>query len=76
MANDVTGSADDATTEQVASWFGHIVGVARAVEPQARIFCLEITPTLARWKAWPTIQAVKPLDHLSRQRGADGVLRG
>jgi len=58
VANDVTGGALDATPEQVAGWFGHLVEVARAVEPDARVFCIEITPTRARWEAWPKIRAV------------------
>ncbi len=58
VANDVTGAPADATPEQVAGWFGYIVEVARAVQPQAVIFCLEITPTPARWAAWPKIREV------------------
>jgi hypothetical protein len=57
-ANDVTGAPDDARPEQVAAWFGHLVEVARAAQPEAPIFCLEITPTPARWAAWPKIQEV------------------
>ncbi len=58
VANDVTGSPDDARPEEVAGWFGHIVEVARTVQPEAVIFCLEITPTPARWAAWPKIREV------------------
>ena len=57
-ANDVTGGPDDARPEQVAVWLGHIVEVARAAQPEAAIFCLEITPTPARWAAWPKIREV------------------
>jgi hypothetical protein len=57
-ANDVTGGSDDATPEQVAGWFGLIVDVARDVQPDAQIFCLEITPTPSRWAAWPKIRQV------------------
>lgn len=58
VANDVTGGPDDATPEQVAGWFGYIVEVARSVQPEAAVFCLEITPTPARWAAWPKIREV------------------
>ena len=55
-ANDVTGGPDDARPELVAAWLGHILEVARAAQPEAAIFCLEITPTPARWAAWPKIR--------------------
>lgn len=58
VANDVTGSPEDAQPEQVVTWFGHIVEVAQSAQPEAAIFCLEITPTAARWAAGPKIQAV------------------
>jgi hypothetical protein len=58
VANDVTGGADDPTADQVAGWFGHIVDVARARQPDVPIFCLEITPTPSRWAAWPKIREV------------------
>jgi hypothetical protein len=58
VANDVTGSPTDATPDQVAGWFGYIVEVARSVQPEAAVFCLEITPTPARWAAWPKIREV------------------
>ncbi len=57
-ANDVTGKPDDPAPEQVAGWFGHIVEIARATHPDALIFCLAITPTPARWDAWPKIRKV------------------
>jgi hypothetical protein len=58
VANDVTGGAGDATPEQVAEWFTHIIEVSRAAQPTAPIFCLEITPTQSRWSAWPRIREV------------------
>jgi hypothetical protein len=57
-ANDVTGGSQDATPEHVAGWFAHIIKVAQATQPHALIFCLEITPTPARWAAWPKIREV------------------
>jgi len=58
VANDVSGEADDATPEQVLAWFHHIVAVARAHQPDAPIFCIEITPTRSRWPLWPRTSAV------------------
>jgi hypothetical protein len=58
VGNDVKGVKEDATPEQVAGWFGHVVDVAREAQPEAAIFCLEIFPTLSRWEAWPQIREV------------------
>jgi lysophospholipase L1-like esterase len=57
-ANDVTGKPDDPGPEQVAGWFGHVVETTRATHPDALIFCLAVTPTPARWDAWPRIREV------------------
>jgi hypothetical protein len=56
VANDVTGTAEDSTPEQVAGWFGHIIEVTRAAQPNAAIFCIAVTPSPARWEAWPMIR--------------------
>jgi hypothetical protein len=58
VANDVTGGPEDATPEEVADWFTHIIEVTRKAQPEAAIFCVEITPTESRWKAWPAIREV------------------
>jgi hypothetical protein len=58
VANDVSGGTDDVTPEQVAEWFMQIIEVTREAQPAAQIFCLEITPTPSRWRAWPRIREV------------------
>ena len=58
VSNDVTGSPEDASPDAVAGWFAYVVDVARECQPDAAIFCLEVTPTPARWAAWPKIREV------------------
>lgn len=58
VGNDVSGKPEDATPEEVAGWFGYIAEVARALQPDAFVFCIEITPTSSRWEAWPKIREV------------------
>lgn len=58
VGNDVRGTDEDAAPEDVAGWFGHVVDVAREAQPGAAVFCLEVFPTPARWKAWPRIREV------------------
>jgi hypothetical protein len=58
VGNDVTGKDTDATPEQVADWFRQIAKGAHSHQPEAAVFCIEITPTESRWPAWPAIQQV------------------
>jgi hypothetical protein len=58
VANDVTGSDEDATPEQVTTWFNHFVGTAQDIAPAVPIFWIAVTPTPARWDAWPKIRQV------------------
>ncbi len=58
VGNDVTGKETDATSKQVVDWFLQVAADARAHQPAAEVFCVEITPTPSRWTAWPKIQEV------------------
>lgn len=58
VANDVSGSPEDHTPQQVVSWLRSIVEVSRTHRPEAPIFVIEITPTARRWEVWPQAQAV------------------
>lgn len=58
VANDVSGSPNDHTPQQVVGWLRSIVEVSQAHRPEAPIFVIEITPTARRWEAWPQTQAV------------------
>ncbi len=56
VGNDVSGKETDATPDQVAGWFQRVVAVSRAHNSEAPVFCIGVTPTMSRWKAWPRIQ--------------------
>ncbi len=58
VGNDVTGKEDDPEPAQVAEWFRQVAAAARARQPQADVFCVEITPTPKRWEAQPEIDKV------------------
>lgn len=49
--NDVVGKEDDPEPSQVAAWFRLVADAARAHQPEAAVFCVEITPTPKRWEA-------------------------
>ena len=58
VANDVTGSKDDLSTEAVIKLVASITGTIREKLPTTPICFIEITPSLKRWSAWPKIRAV------------------
>ena len=53
VANDVSGSPQDHTPEEVEKLVRYIIDVSKDHQPGAPIFLIEITPTLSRWKVWP-----------------------
>jgi hypothetical protein len=58
VGNDVTGLESDPTPEQVASWFKIVAEAALKQQPEAKVFCVGITPTPKRWQAHPKIMQV------------------
>ncbi|HEX3006748.1 MAG TPA: GDSL-type esterase/lipase family protein [Bacteroidales bacterium] len=56
VANDITGSDEDKTPQEIAIIFNHIVKTIRKKLPEIPIFYVEVTPTESRWKVWPRIQ--------------------
>ncbi|HLO57789.1 MAG TPA: GDSL-type esterase/lipase family protein [Bacteroidales bacterium] len=52
VANDITGSADDKTPQQVADLFSQVLQIIRKSHPKTPVFWIEITPTPSRWKVW------------------------
>ncbi len=58
VANDVTGRDDDPEAGQVAQWFRMVAEVALRHQPEAMVFCVEVTPTPSRWHAWHAIREV------------------
>lgn len=58
VGNDVTGKETDATVAQVVDWWKRVAAAIHAKQPEAEVFCVEITPTPSRWGAWDKIQEV------------------
>ncbi len=58
VGNDVTGSKDDRTPEEVRDLVQYILAAIHRHEPQAKVFIVEITPTPKRFAAWPQIRQV------------------
>lgn len=56
VGNDITGSDQDKTPQEVAGLFRYIVKTIRKKMPETPIFYIEITPTESRWKVWNKIQ--------------------
>lgn len=56
VGNDVSGSDDDHSPQQVTDWLRSIIDVSRTHQPGADIFVVEITPSDSRYDAWPKIR--------------------
>ena len=56
VANDIIGSDQDKSPEEVAELFRNIVKTIRKKLPETPVFYIEVTPTESRWKVWPKIQ--------------------
>lgn len=68
VANDITGSQQDKTPEQVVRLCQYIVTTVHNKYPSAPVFWIEITPTPSRWKVWPKInEANKRIKELSKK---------
>jgi lysophospholipase L1-like esterase len=61
VANDITGSDQDKSPQEVASLFRNVLKTIRKSHPETTVFWIEITPTPLRWKVWPEIQKVNSL---------------
>ena len=61
IANDITGSDNDKTPEEVATLFRNVLKTIRKVHPATPIFWIAVTPTFSRWKVWPEIQKANTL---------------
>jgi glycerophosphoryl diester phosphodiesterase len=61
IANDITGSADDKTPEEVAKLFQSVLKTIRSTHRETPVFWIEVTPTPLRWKVWPEIQKANNL---------------
>lgn len=61
IANDITGSAQDKTPEEVNRLFLYVLKTFRKTHPDTPFFWIAVTPTESRWKVWPQIQEVNRL---------------
>jgi hypothetical protein len=61
VANDITGSDQDKSPQEVASLFRNVIKTIRKSHPETPVFWIEITPTALRWKVWPEIQKANSL---------------
>jgi hypothetical protein len=61
VANDITGTGQDKTPEEVATLFRNVLRTIRKLHPATPVFWIEITPTASRWKVWPEIQKANSL---------------
>jgi hypothetical protein len=56
IANDIMGTAQDKTPEEVAALFRNVLRTIRKSHPSTPVFWIAVTPTPLRWKVWPEIQ--------------------
>lgn len=56
VANDISGSPNDHTPEEVERLVRHVLSVSKTHQPQAPVLIVEITPTPRRYQAWPRIR--------------------
>lgn len=61
VANDITGSKQDRSPEEVKKLFISVLKTFRKTHPRTPFFWVEITPTPLRWKAWPEIKEANDL---------------
>jgi hypothetical protein len=61
VANDITGTGQDKSPEEVATLFRNVLRTIRKLHPATPVFWIEITPTVSRWKVWPEIQKANSL---------------
>ena len=61
IANDITGSENDKTPEEVLALYKSVIKTIRKNHKETPVFWIAITPTSSRWKAWPEIQKANDL---------------
>ena len=68
FANDITGSNNDRTPEELTAIVKETIKKVRAIKPNKPIFLIEITPTNLRWKVWQQAkQANELLKNMSKK---------
>jgi hypothetical protein len=61
IANDITGSDQDKSPEEVATLFRVLLKTIRETHHETPVFWIETTPTGSRWKVWPQVQEMNKL---------------
>jgi len=61
VANDISGSEQDGTPQEVLKLFKHFIKQVRVKYPTIPIMQIAITPTKSRWSLWPEIDKVNAL---------------
>jgi hypothetical protein len=56
VANDISGSDQDKSPQEVAKLFKYLLKNIRKSHPDTPVFWIEVTPTSSRWTVWPEIQ--------------------
>lgn len=57
VANDISGSEEDKTPEEVRDRFDEFIDIIRSYNADAPIFLMAITPTGSRWHVWDRTRA-------------------
>lgn len=61
VANDITGSVEDKTPQEVLEMYKTTTKIIRKKYKKQPIYFIAVTPTESRWKVWPQIQEVNRL---------------
>jgi hypothetical protein len=61
IANDIMGTKQDKTPEEVKKLFLNLLKTFRKSHPSSPVFWIEITPSSSRWKVWPQITKANDL---------------
>lgn len=61
VANDITGSANDSSVDEVRKMVLHVVSVSQEHQPESPVLLVEVTPTPSRWKVWPQIRELNAM---------------
>jgi hypothetical protein len=61
IGNDITGSNDDKSPEEVKKLFLNVLNTFRKSHPDTPFFWIAVTPASSRWNAWPEISKANDL---------------
>ncbi len=68
-SNDISGNSNDKTPEEAYGLYEELVLEVHKKMPDAHIYILPVTPTVARWDAWTEI---KKLNQIIREHSGNG----